>query len=62
MKFVGYYMEANSRGDLTLERDMTDALLRSTNIRKGDLFALTQNTKGELVFVNCEEENIVTDD
>ena len=62
MKFVGYMIDTNNEGDIIFDVKMTEPLLQATRIRKGDLFALTQNTKGELVLVNCEEKNIVTDD
>ena len=62
MKFVGYMIDTNNEGDIIFDIKMTESLLQATRIRKGDLFTLTQNTKGELVLVNCEEENIVTDD
>jgi len=62
MKFVGYMIDTNNEGDIIFDVKMTEPLLQATRIRKGDLFTLTQNTKGELVLVNCEEENIVTDD
>lgn len=55
-------IDTNNEGDIIFDVKMTEPLLQATRIRKGDLFALTQNTKGELVLVNCEEENIVTDD
>ena len=55
-------IDTNNEGDIIFDVKMTEPLLQATRIRKGDLFTLTQNTKGELVLVNCEEENIVTDD
>lgn len=62
MKFVGYMIDTNNEGDIIFDIKMTESLLQATRIRKGDLFTLTQNTKGELVLVNCEEKNSVTDD
>jgi len=62
MRFVGYLIDTNNEGDIIFDKKMTDPLTQSTRIRKGDTFILSQNAKGELVLVNCEEKNSVTDD
>ena len=62
MKWVGYTLDTNDEGDIIFDKKMTDPLTQATRIRKGDMFVLSQNTKGELVLVNCEEHNYVTND
>lgn len=62
MRFVGYTLDTNEDGDIIFDRKMTDPLTQATRIRKGDMFVLSQNVKGELVLVNCEEHNHVTNE